>query len=538
MKNKKILIAICLFFNCLTSIAESDNINYLLLRLDEAVNLAPEYDRQKEERIAGLKTQLMEITSNEDAYRVYSQLFTEYEAYLSDSAMVYLKRHLQLAEKKRNIYWISECKMRLARMYAVFARFPEAEKLLQTIPQTDLSSVPQMAAYYNRLVEVYTYWSENTSNEEVACCIQLKNIYLDSLLTILPQDSYDYKIQSGIKLIEVGQFNRAEEILLPCLAKEAPDSRGFAMQASLISRLYGAKGNQDKQIEYLIQSTIADVKASVKENISMRQLALYLVENGDVNRANRYIKKSLDDANFYNARMRTVQIARILPLIDKTYQLQREQHQHFLSLAIYIIGFLLLILIGVIIYLIRQMRKLSIARKKIAHVNRKLQRTNARLIENHQIKEEYIGHFLNQCSIYLDKLEAYRKTLNKKAAKGQLEELYAALKSSEVIEDELRDFYRHFDATFINLFPNFVEEFNKLLPESEQIYPKHSSELNIELRIFALIRLGITDSAKIAGFLRYSITTIYNYRSKYRNKSLVPNEKFEEEIMKIGYLNQ
>ncbi|MDR1683640.1 MAG: DUF6377 domain-containing protein, partial [Candidatus Symbiothrix sp.] len=337
---------------------------------------------------------------------------------------------------------------------------------------------------------------------------------------------------------ESGEWDRAEKVLLPCLAKEIPDSRGYAMQASLISRLYGAKGDVSQQIEYLIQSTIADVKASVKENISMRQLALYLMEKDDVSRANLYIKKSLKDANFYNARMRTVQIARVLPIIDKTYQLQREHQQRVLIYAISIIAFLLLVIIGVVIYLFRQLKRLSKARKEINHVNRKLTRANARLLENNHIKEEYIGRFLNQCSVYLDKLEAYRKSLNKKAAKGQLDELYAALKSSQVIEDELREFYHQFDTSFINLFPNFVPEFNKLLPENEQIFPKYPSELTIELRIFALIRMGITDSAKIAGFLRYSITTIYNYRSKYRNKSLIPNEKFEETIMKIGYINQ
>ncbi|MDR0547787.1 MAG: DUF6377 domain-containing protein [Dysgonamonadaceae bacterium] len=538
MKNKRILMSICLCFCCLAAIFGSNDINYLLLQLDQVINQAPEYDQQKEKRIAQLKVQLSKTTSDEDIYSLYSQLFGEYEAYICDSAMVYVKLHLQLAEQKYNTYWICECKLRLARIYAAFARFSEAEKLLHSIPRSDLSTVAQMAAYYNRLVEVYTYWGENTDGKEAESFNQLKNNYLDSLLTVLPPDSYDYQIQYGIKLIELKEFGRAEDILLPCLAKETPDSRGFAMQTSLIARLYEAKGDERKQIEYLIQSTIADVKSSVKENTSMRQLALYLMENGDVDRANRYIKKSLDDANFYNARMRTVQIARVLPVIDKTYQLQREQHQYFLSLAIYVIGFLLLILIGVVIYLFRQMRKLAKARKEIAQVNKALQKTNERLIENHQIKEEYIGHFLNQCSIYLDKLEAYRKSLNKKAAKGQIDELYSALKSSQVIDDELRDFYQHFDTTFINLFPNFVEEFNKLLPETERSYPKYPSELTIELRIFALIRLGIIDSAKIARFLRYSITTIYNYRSRYRNIALVPKDKFEEAIMKIGYANQ
>ncbi|MDR1682923.1 MAG: hypothetical protein LBS25_06010, partial [Candidatus Symbiothrix sp.] len=193
MKNlKRIFIAICLYFCCLTFIFGSSKIDYLLLQLDDAIKMEAEYDRQKEERIARLKGQLKEAVSDEDIYHLYSQLFGEYEAYICDSAMVYVKLHLQMAEKNHNTYWISECKMRLARMYAVFARFSDAEKLLLSIPLSNLPTVPQLAAYYNRLVEVYTYWNENASDEEVDRFIQLKNKYLDLLLTILPKDSYDY----------------------------------------------------------------------------------------------------------------------------------------------------------------------------------------------------------------------------------------------------------------------------------------------------------------------------------------------------------
>jgi preprotein translocase subunit Sss1 len=261
------------------------------------------------------------------------------------------------------------------------------------------------------------------------------------------------------------------------------------------------------------------------------------LNDGDITRSNRYIKKSLEDANFYNARLRNIQIAKILPVIDKAYQMEREEHQQNLLVAIVVIGILVVFLIGLVIYLVRQMNTLAKTRKDFINANKELKKINLRLSETNHIKEEYIGRFLNQCSVYIDKLEAYRKALNKKASGGKLEELYQMLKSSQIIEDELKEFYQNFDSTFLNLFPDFVEEFNKLLPEEDHIIPKSEPGLSVELRIFALIRLGITDSAKIAGFLRYSITTIYNYRSKYRNKSLIPREKFEETVMKIGYFN-
>jgi hypothetical protein len=442
-----------------------------------------------------------------------------------------------MAENEKNTHWSNECKMQLARMYSTFARFPESIKLLDSIERKDLSD-EQLGAYFNSYAEIYVYWGEYTTEEEMTRYIRLKNLYQDSALMVIPKETYGYRINYGRKCIETRDFEQAEKALSKCLSETKPDTREYAILTSLMASLYELKGEEELQKIYLAKSAIADIHAAVKENISLRTLASYLLNNDDIARSNRYIKKSLEDANFYNARLRNIQIAKILPVIDKAYQMEREKHQQNLLVAIGVIGILLLFLIGLVVYLVKQMNTLAKARKEVVITNHELKKTNLRLSETNHIKEEYIGRFLNQCSVYIDKLEAYRKALNKKASGGKLEELYQMLKSSQIIEDELKEFYQNFDSTFLNLFPDFVTEFNKLLPEEERIIPKSEAGLSVELRIFALIRLGITDSAKIAGFLRYSITTIYNYRSKYRNKSLVPREKFEETIMKIGYFNQ
>lgn len=259
------------------------------------------------------------------------------------------------------------------------------------------------------------------------------------------------------------------------------------------------------------------------------------------------MKKSMADASFYNARLRNVQASKILPVIDRSYQLEKEMQLTKLQQFLWVISLLSLFLVLTIGFVIRQMKKLSKARSEVIKVNNELQKLNAELVdanrqqklmndsltEANRIKEEYIGRFLGLCSAYIDKLEAYRRMLNKKAASGKVDELYKTLKSSQFIDDELKEFYQNFDSSFLNIFPDFVECFNRLLPESEAIVPKQGEQLTTELRIFALIRLGITDSARIAGFLRYSITTIYTYRSKLRNKSLCRDD-FEERVMKIG----
>jgi hypothetical protein len=510
---------------------EKKELDLLLSELDHSLDNIEEFDRQKEQRLIDLKYQLSQNLSPGESDDVYFKLYKEYEAYTYDSAMHYVKIHLDLATERKNTYQITECKMRLARMYSTFARFTEAIDRLNSIQKEEI--IPeQLATYYSAYAEIYIYWAEYSDNENKENFMLMKNKYQDSALVRMSQ-GYGYDINYGRKCIDSKDFATAENILLPYLSQINPETREYAILTSLIAYLYESKGDENAQKEYLARSAIADVKASVKENTSLRNLAFYLLNDKDIDRSNRYIKKSLEDANFYNARLRNVQIAQILPLIDKTYQLEREKRQQNLQLAIIVIGILTLFLAGIICYLFIQMNKLSRTRKELIKTNTNLTKTNIHLSETNHIKEEYIGHFLKQCSIYIDKLNSYRKSLNKKAANGKMEDLFQMLKSSRIIEDELKDFYRNFDSTFLNLFPNFVAEFNKLLPEEERITPKHKDELTIELRIFALIRLGIIDSAKIAGFLRYSISTIYNYRSKYRNIALVSRDKFEDTVMKI-----
>jgi hypothetical protein len=530
----KIKLTLCLIpfaVSILCCTEEKKNLDLLLSDLDKALDNVTEYDHQKEQRLVDLKHQLSLKLSLDEQGDIYYRLYKEYEAYTFDSAMYYVKIHLDLATERKNTYQITECKMRLARMYSTFARFTEAIDLLNSIRKDEL--IPeQLATYYSAYAEIYIYWAEYSDNEDRENFMSVTNTYQDSVLAVM-SPGYGFDINYGRKCIDLKDFTTAENILLPHLSQINPETREYAILTSLIAYLYESKGDESTQKEYLARSAIADVKASVKENTSLRNLAFYLLNDKDVDRSNRYIKKSLEDANFYNARLRNIQIAKILPVIDKAYQLEREKRQKNLQLAIIVIGILTLFLAGIIYYLISQMKKLSRTRKELIKTNKNLKKANLRLSETNHIKEEYIGHFLNQCSVYIDKLSAYRKSLNKKAANGKIDELFQMLKSSQIIEDELKEFYRHFDTTFLELFPNFVEEFNKLLPKEEQIHPKHASELTVELRIFALLRLGITDSAKIAGFLRYSISTIYNYRSKYRNNSLIPRDKFEETVMKI-----
>ena len=289
---------------------------------------------------------------------------------------------------------------------------------------------------------------------------------------------------------------------------------------------------------------------AVREYISLRKLAILLYQEGDIERAYSYVKICMEDAAACNARLRKLEILEIFPIINDAYQQKTEKQQEQMKWTLASISMLSFFLLLAIFYVYKQMKRLAVARKEVIDTNKRLKELNEELHDsnsqlkemNHTlseanyIKEEYIGRYMDQCSTYLDKMDLYRRSLNKIAAAGRVEELYKAIKSSQFLDEELKEFYANFDMTFLQLFPNFVDEFNALLTEPMQ--PKPGELLNTELRIFALIRLGITDSTKIAQFLRYSVTTIYNYRTRVRNKALGERDEFETKVMQIGKVEE
>lgn len=311
---------------------------------------------------------------------------------------------------------------------------------------------------------------------------------------------------------------------------------------------YQRLGNIDKQKENLLISSIADLQASVREYVSLRQLAVLLFQEGDIENAHEFLQIAMDDAQKCNARLRILEINDIFPIVNAAFVKKIQEQKMQQRVSIEIISLLVLFLLAAIWRIWKQLKKTSEAHRETKEANNQLKRLNAELVdfnkrltevihaiaENSKIKEEYIAQFMDQCSLYIEKIDAYRKSLNKLLSAGKIDDLKKVLKSTDLMDDELKAFYRNFDATFLKLFPTFVTDFNKLLISEGQIVLKKEGQLNTELRVFALIRLGITDSVKIAQFLRYSVTTIYNYRTKTRNKALGNRNELEKRVMEIG----
>jgi len=545
----KKIVFLLFFTSCLIHTVSGSEIDSLLRILDQTIDMHSNYMLSKELRIKSLKKLIGKADiSKEETYAINSLLYKEFLKYNFDSALNYINLNLRIAESLHKAEWINETKFQLADILTASGLYIEAINILESIDKGELSFTLKLKYYacFQRLnaeLGMYTGLQENSSKY-----FGLANGYRDSLLAELDPNSDEFLLFHEAKLQDLGKFDESRRINAILLSRSKTDSPEYALYAFQRAISYRIQGDTIQHKKYLILSAISDIKAATKDNASLTLLAFLLYENKEIDRAYKYIKFSLEDAKFYNARLRFVEISKILPLISEAYQIKSDKQKaklSFFALLISILAFFLILALG-LMYM--QMKRLSNARgdlqkansqlnevsQDLFKVNTQLKILNHELSEANHIKEEYIGFFLGMCSTYIDKLENYRKMVNRKVTSGQYEELFTATKSSQYIDSELSEFYSNFDNTFLHLFPNFVEQFNSLLIKEERIILKIDELLNTELRIFALIRLGITDSSKIASFLRYSVNTIYNYRTRVRNKALVPREDFERLVSLIG----
>jgi cell division protein FtsL len=542
---KKTIIFILLSILFLSAQARKTELDSILFSLNQTIDNKEAYVKQKEQRIADLKQLFsMPNITPEQSYDINTRLYNEYKSFIPDSAMNYLQQNIHITTELENDDWLYDTKLNLSLLYSVAGMFFDAEKLLESI-QTQKLHGYLLEKYYESYKQIFYYYPNNAFSEENY------NLYRDSLLALLDPQSDVYKIVYSEKLIHTEEYEKSRELLLPMFQNAEKDTHWYSVLAFSIGETYRGEKNYDMQKKYYALSAIGDIKNVIKENASMRALAIAFYETNDIEQAYKYIQQSMEDAIFSNARLRTMEVSQVFPIIEKSYQQRLEAQKNRLYYLILCIGFLSLFLIVAVVYVYIQLRKLAKARrsqsdanrqlhdlnKKLQESNLKMNEINKELSEANLLKETYISQFLDICSMYINKLEKYQNTLNKKAMERKLDELYKILKSKDMIDNEWKELNEMFDNMFLHLYPNFVEEFNALLQESERIELKPTELLNPELRIFALIRLGITDSSKIAGFLHYSATTIYNYRTRVRNKSAVPREEFENHVMKIGIIS-
>lgn len=548
MKNIIIFLCLCTICMCRLHAADSSRADSLLLKLDQAIKERPIYMEQKELKLVELKRQLHRQIPDEERFAILGTLLDEYRSFNTDSALHMAEEREQIAIRLGNREYIDNARMNKADVLGMTGMYKEVMDLMRNI-HIDRLPVDIHPYYYHIYRTVYGLMADYAVTAYVKkLYTELTDKYRDSLLLVNKDNLLIHTLIQSDQYNVRNEYDKAIRLLTDYLALQKDYEHDVAICAYTLSESYRLKGDKEKEKEYLIVSAMADMKTAVREYISLRKLAVLLYQEGDIERAYSYVKICMEDAAACNARLRKLEILEIFPIINDAYQQKTEKQQEQMKWALVSISLLSLFLLLAIFYVYKQMKKVAAARREVIDANKRLKELNDELhlsnaqlkeanhsiAENSYLKEEYIGRYMDQCSVYLEKMDNYRRSLGKIAATGNVEELYKNIKSSKFIEGELKEFYTNFDNTFLQLFPTFVEDFNALLADDEQISLKAGERMNTELRIFALIRLGITDSVKIAQFLRYSVTTIYNYRTKVRNKAAGDRDLLEQEVMTIG----
>ena len=504
---------------------------------------------ERQQRIDELKNKSdRESQSVSELYNLNQQFYNEYRPYISDSAIYYQKKNILLAQETGNLNLIFNSKLQLAYFLASIGLYKESVDMLDEIKETDLPP-DLLIDYYKCMMHTYGELSFYSKENELSNRYrQTANKYKDLLISILSpnEDSYLDILESDYR--NVRDFTMALKMNDERLKSAPQNTQKYALIAFLRSLTYKESGDVQMQQYWLLKSAIADLQLGITDNASSWELANIRYKMSDIKRAHQYINYSVNNSTIFNARLRFTQIAEVQSIINKAYLTNKAQQEKKMRILLIFISLLTLLLLTSVIGIFLQNRKISKANAETIKANNELNRlnwelnrindeiknTNADLSESNQVKEEYIGHFLSLCSLYIDKMDIYRKSVRKKLLNGQQNDVIEDIKSSEFMDNELMEFYKNFDQSFLRLYPDFVYEFNNLLLDEEKIGLKKDELLNTELRIFALIRLGIDNSAKIAELLHYSANTIYNYRAKIKNKAKVSRNDFECRVKKIG----
>ena len=497
--------------------------------LDALVEDKHRFAGARQSAIDSIRFRFYKAEDLEERYRLADGLYEAYSFFRIDSALRFAQVKLGIAEQMGRASYIGNSKLNVAHQLLLGGMYKEASDVVSSIRRNsvDPSDLHYYYSVYNTLFEMMK--GAAILEEQQQEYQEKAFVYKDSILLHFPDNIYI----CSERMLQEGRYEQGLQLLLKELESCEPRSRAIGPIAYSVSNFYRHLGWREQEKKYLILSAVSDLESAVMEYISLRRLAVILYEEGDIGRAHRYLVRSLEDATFSNARLRTVEVSQVLPILSEAYQQSIEQKMHRLALALYGICLLVIFLCIVLFCLRRQRRRLIRIKNELSRINRQQEQTGRELAETSNIKNLYITKLMMECVSYCDKLDQYRRILNRKALSGDMKGIVRDLKSTEVIDEEWRAFYSMFDRTFLQLFPTFIVQFNELFPPEHRIVVKEELRLTTELRIFALIRLGINDTERIAILLRYSKSTIYAYRSRIRLRSLCP-DRFEEQIMSIS----
>lgn len=544
VRTKFILLAA---FFCFSSEAarpatDRSDVKQLYHQLDSLIEHQADMIAAKEARIKLITDGMKGLNlTGEQQFAINNRLYDEYVAFKFDSALHYIKRNVETQRTINNTDLAAASLIRMSHILAVSGIFDKAEQLLDGICPDELSPERRID-YYNQRGELNLYRSEMAQFtpyfEEY---IDSAQYYRQMIMQLAPKESFEYIFNRATYLCEKGDGKRAIQLLEGCLPSLTQGDRRYSIVTSTLAFFYSMQQNRQMQEHYLLLSAISDIRGAILENSSLRELSAYLMQLGNYRKAHDYLLQASFDARNYGSRLRSLQVARMAPLVTKAYDMEREHTQQRTNLLLVIISIIALLLVGLVLFVLFLIKKRRMANERISRMNEELSTfnlqlstLNAQMKESNRIKDEYIGRFLEVSSNLIHRGEERAKQLNRLARDRKLEELYAELKSQKPLNEGVHQFHANFDTAFLNIYPDFVSEVNKLMTEGNEFEMAEGAErLSTELRVLALIRLGITDNQKIADILRSSITTIYTYRSRLKSRA-VNKDSFEDDVKKIA----
>lgn len=520
----KSLISLLLFVVPLQSFSGTAGRSFpSLADLDAVVQNSEAYDLPRLHRIDSCRALLdrSEI-SDRERFFLMEEMRTLYDKYRTDSATVYASKALSIAERIGDRSLIDRSRAGLAKEFGTSGLYAESLALLDKIDRRAMDEDSLAGIFYLYYFDYESLANQCLEPEMAKHFRRLSCMCRDSILLYRPE----YTVFQCDRLLAEGNYKAALELVLPVCEALSPGDPAMGSVALSVYDIYSALGMKEKGMDYLVLSAMSDLLNSKKEYIALQELALLLYDEGDLARAQAYLTRSLNDAVFCKARLKIDNIAPLLSLVNESYiKAKRRDTVVVICCLVALLPFVILLLV-LVMFLKRQRRLLQKAREE-------QEKTTALVREASNIKNKYVTQMMLECVTRIERLDDYRLSLNRMALRGETAALNEALKSNAVVEHEWTSFYSVFDKTFLSIFPTFVHDFNELLTPGAKVTPASSQMLTPELRIYALVRLGIDSSERISSLLGYSRSTIYAYRSRTRLKALVP-EHFEENIMKIA----
>lgn len=534
--NKRVVVMALLLLLSMGSYARPAN-DSLLEKLNKTIEEAPVYDADRVRQIAAWRRTLHDARhqSPKAQFEICRQLFEQFKVYKYDSAFAYALKMQTLALQINDAQLISYAGLKLAFVLLSSGMFKETADYLAGINVAVLPDSAR-AEYYNLKGRFYYDLADYGSDHYFAPqYIRLGNTCTDSALMLLEPHSFKYVYNYGTRHFKAGNLDSARYYYTQTVALKDLSWHQKAIAISSLGNIYIRHGKTDSAIALMAQAAMADIKSSTKETTAMFILAELLFKEKDVKHASRYIEYAVADASFYGARLRKMQVSSILPIIEGEKVNTVEAQKKLLFVYAAIVTLLLLTLVWLAVIILRQYKKLKTAQQVITAAHARQQEINELLMEANKIKEEYIGYCFQLNSSYIDKMTKFKKSVEQKLTDNRYGEVKFLVNNID-LREEREELFRNFDRIFLKIFPHFVLVFNSFFREEEQIKLKDHELLNTDLRIFALIRIGISDNVKIAQILGYSVNTIYTYKTKIKNKAVIPKDEFEERLMDIKAL--